>query len=236
MNQKVVEELGSYIELQKLTDLARFFKTAKGEYGEGDKFLGIRVPNIRKVVKNHRLLSLDEIKEFLYSPYHEHRMFAVLVLTCQYESKRLQIPQTKEDIFNFYIEHRKQINNWDLIDVTCPYIIGNYLYDKDRTLLYDFAKSDELWEKRIAIISTFAFIKMNQFEDTLSIADILLNDKHDLIHKGVGWAIRNVGNKDQSVMLKYLKPRYKNIPRTMLRYAIEKLDEDTRQKFLKGFV
>lgn len=236
MNQLVLKELEKYIDKKKSVDLARFFKTGKGEYGEGDKFLGITVPNIRKVVKEFRTLSLDELKEFLYSEYHEHRMFAVLVLTCQYESKRLQISQTKEEIYNFYLEHRKQINNWDLIDVTCPHIIGAHLYDKDRAILYEFANSSNLWEKRISIISTFAFIKKNQFDDTLAIADILLDDKHDLIHKAVGWAIRNVGIKDESRMIEFLKARYKSMPRTMLRYAIEKLDEDLRQKFLKGYI
>jgi 3-methyladenine DNA glycosylase AlkD len=163
-------------------------------------------------------------------------MFALLVLVAQFQSKRLNIAHSQEEIYNFYLSHRKQINNWDLVDVTTPHIVGVYLLDKKRDLLYNFAHSNNLWEKRIAIISTFAFIKNLEFDDTLKIADILLNDTHDLIHKAVGWAIRNVGNKNKQRMLEYLQPRYKQMPRTMLRYAIEKLDEDLRQKFLKGLV
>jgi 3-methyladenine DNA glycosylase AlkD len=236
MNKTVIKELEQYINKNKIPDLQRFFKTGSGEYGEGDLFLGIKVPDIRKVVKNNLLLELEEIKEFLYSKYHEHRMFALLVLVAQFQSKRLNIAHSQEEIYNFYLAHRKQINNWDLVDVTTPHIVGVYLLDKKRDLLYDFAHSNDLWEKRIAIISTFAFIKNLEFDDTLKIADILLNDTHDLIHKAVGWAIRNVGNKNKQRMLEYLQPRYKQMPRTMLRYAIEKLDEDLRQKFLKGLV
>jgi 3-methyladenine DNA glycosylase AlkD len=234
MNQTIADELKSYANPAKIADYMRFFKTGKGDYGEGDQFLGIKVPDTRKVVKKYfRSMSLNEIQEFLYSPYHEHRMFALLVLVALYKSKRLD---NKATIYHFYINHTTQINNWDLIDVTCPHIVGTHLLDRDRSLLYHFARSNDLWQKRIAIISTFAFIKAGEFEDTFAIADILLEDRHDLIHKAVGWAIRNVGIQDLQSMLAFLNPRYKKMPRTMLRYAIEKLDEPLRQKYLKGLV
>ncbi|MBN2826203.1 MAG: DNA alkylation repair protein [Campylobacterales bacterium] len=234
MNPTVAHELANYANPAKISDFMRFFKTGKGEYGEGDQFLGIKVPDTRKVVKKYfRTMSLYEIQEFLYSPYHEHRLFALLVLVALYSAKDLD---NKATIYHFYLNHTAQINNWDLVDVTAPRIVGHYLLDKDRSLLYNFARSHNLWEKRIAIIATFAFIKAGEFEDTFALADILLKDTHDLIHKAVGWAIREVGNKDTQAMIAYLNPRYKQMPRTMLRYAIEKLDEDLRQKYLKGVI
>jgi 3-methyladenine DNA glycosylase AlkD len=237
MPQSIITELNTYANPNKIPDMMRFFKTAKGEYGEGDLFLGISVPNIRKVVKKHFWnMSFDEIKEMLSSKYHEHRMFALLVLVAQYKSKRFSDDVKKEEIYQFYIAHTKQINNWDLIDVTCPHIVGVHLRDKERTILYEFANSDDLWRKRIAIISTFALINVYEYKDTLVIADILFHDSHDLIHKAVGWAIRNVGNKNREVMVEFLKPRYKTMPRTMLRYAIEKLPQEERQRYLKGLV
>ncbi len=163
-------------------------------------------------------------------------MFALLVLVYKYKTKRFTSDEQREEIFNFYIKNIRQINNWDLIDVTCPHIVGVHLLNKDRTILYKLAKSNDLWKKRISIVSTFAFINNKEYNDTLKIADILLHDKHDLIHKAVGWAIRNVGIKDLDTMLSFLNPRYKNMPRTMLRYSIEKLDEDLRQKYLKGLI
>lgn len=232
MNQTIANEINYYANPAKIADYMRFFKTGKGEYGERDQFLGIKVPDTRKVVKKYyKSMSLNEIQEFLYSPYHEHRLFALLVLVTLYQSKQLD---NRATIYHFYLNHTAQINNWDLVDVTCPHIVGVHLLDRDRSLLYRFAKSNNLWEKRIAIISTFAFIKAGEFEDTFAIADILLHDTHDLIHKAVGWAIRNVGIQNLQTMLEFLNPRYKKMPRTMLRYAIEKLDEDLRQKYLKG--
>jgi len=220
----------------KIPDYKRFFKTGKGGYGEGDQFLGVKVPDIRKVVKDYRfILTYEEIEQLLYSQHHEERMLALLILVARYKSKKLNLSD-KQKIYNFYISHISQINNWDLIDVTCPHIIGVHLLDKDRTILYDFAASNELWEKRISIVSTFAFINSHQYQDTLSIADILLKDEHDLIHKAVGWAIRNVGIKDLQTEIEFLNSRYKNMPRTMLRYAIEKFDEPLRQHYLKGQV
>ena len=177
-------------------------------------------------------MSFDEIKAFLYSPYHEHRLFALLVLVAQYQSKDFE---DKKAICGFYIKHCNQINNWDLVDVTAPHILGDYLL-KNREhlhLLYSFLNSS-LWRKRIAIISSFAFTKVGDFEITFAICDEVINDTHDLIHKATGWAIRKVGDKDLQAMLDYLDSNYKYMPRTMLRYAIEKLDEPLRQAYLKG--
>lgn len=210
--------------------LQAFFKTGKGEYAEGDKFLGLTSEQIKIIAKQYKTLELKDIQKLLNSKTHEHRMVALRILTLQYK-------KNKDAIFNFYLKNTKNINNWDLIDVTCPHIVGKHLLNKDnksKDILYQLAKSNNLWEKRIAIISTYAFIKNNQFEDTLKISEILLNDSHDLIHKAVGWMLREVGNRNQEAEEQFLKQRCKTMPRTMLRYAIEKFPEDLRQKYLKG--
>lgn len=232
----VKEMLHALANEQKIPDYMRFFKTGSGEYGEGDKFLGVSVPNIRKVLKSFRFtLSLEDVKELLYSQYHEERMFALLYLVALYQSKKTA-EDVKEEVYKFYIDHSAQINNWDLVDVTAPHIVGAHLLTRDRTILYDFANSNDLWKKRIAIISTFAFIKVKEYKDTLKIAEILLHEKHDLIHKAVGWALRNVGSSDLNVELEFLSSRYKSMPRTMLRYAIEKFEEGLRQSYLQSKV
>ena len=221
-------------ELQELKDskkaeiYARFFKTGKGQYGKGDIFLGITVPNQRKVAKNYQNLPLKDIQVLLLDKIHEYRFTALIILVTKYKKAN-----NKKEIFDFYIKNTKNINNWDLVDTSAPYILGDYLLDKDRKIIYTFAKSDNLWEKRIAILSTFAFIRNNDFKDTINIAEILLNDKHDLIHKAVGWMLREVGKKDQNLEEEFLKKHYKIMPRTTLRYAIEKFNEDKRQFYLK---
>lgn len=206
---------------------ARFFKTGKGEYGEGDLFLGIRVPDIRSIVRKNKDASFDEIAELFVSKYHEARLCAALLCIEHYK-------QEAKAGYEFYLNHIDAVNNWDLVDSSAPYIIGDYLLDKDKTLLYEFAKSENLWRRRIAIIATFTFIRANRFEDTLKISDILLNDEHDLIHKAVGWMLRELGKRDQKVLENFLKPRYKKMPRTMLRYAIEKFPKDLYQTYLEG--
>ena len=212
----------------------RFFKTGKGEYGEGDVFLGMTMPNIRKVVKKHfKNTSLKDTLKLLTSKYHEERMTALLILVEKYQKAD---QKEKEIIYKSYLKNTKYINNWDLVDVTCHKIVGKHLLDKDRKILYKLAKSKDLWEKRISIISTMWFIKENQFQDTLKISKILLNDSHDLIHKAVGWSLREVGKKNFSLEESFLNKHYKNMPRTMLRYAIEKFPEDLRQKYLKGTI
>ena len=207
-----------------------FFKTGRGEYGERDIFAGIKVPVQRKIAKEFLNLSLTELKELLKSKVHEERLIALLTLVEKYQKGE---EKEKDKIFRFYIDNRKGINNWDLVDISAPKIIGHYLLNKDKKLFYDFAKSDNLWDRRIAILATYSFIKSGSFDDALRISDLLLNDKHDLIHKAVGWMLREVGKKNLVVEEKFLQQRYNKMPRTMLRYAIEKFPETKRKKYLE---
>lgn len=213
--------------------LSKFFKTGKGQYAEGDIFIGIRMPVLRKIAKKALTLPLNDIPKLLKSKIHEHRMLALLILIYKYQKADNDL-QSK--IFKIFIDNRKYVNNWDLVDISSPHISGAYLLDKDKTVVYKLAKSENLWDRRIAIVSTFAFIRNNQFEDTFKLAEILLNDKQDLIHKAVGWMLREIGKRDLKSEKNFLKTRYKKMPRTMLRYAIEKFDEPERQKYLKGLV
>jgi len=223
-------------ELQQLADpkqqqiLQRFFKTGKGEYGEGDIFLGIKVPVQRKLAKKYQALPLTDIQALLESKIHEYR-FTALILLIKHYSKADH--NQKSVLFEFYLHNAKHINNWDLVDISAPHIMGDYLLDKPRDILYQLSRSSNLWKKRIAIIATMIFIKNNDFQDSLQLAEILLNDKHDLIHKAVGWILREVGKRDQIVEEKFLQKYYKQMPRTMLRYAIEKFDNDKRKFYLK---
>lgn len=214
-------------------NLQRFFKTGKGEYGEGDLFYGIKVPEQRKIAKQFKDLSLDELSTLLTSKVHEERLIAAFILVDQYKRGD---EKKKKLVFNFYLKHRKGINNWDLVDLSAPKIIGAFLIDKEKDLIYKFSRSKDLWEKRISIISTQAFIREHFFEDTLNISEILLNDKHDLIHKAVGWMLREVGNRDLEVEEEFLIKHYKAMPRTMLRYAIEKFREKKRKDYLQGTI
>jgi len=223
------------LEMQKLYSKERaehskrFFKTGKGEYGEGDIFLGLSVPEQRKLAKKYKELSMSNLQRLLNSKIHEHRLVAGIILLHKYKST-----EKKEEIFNFYLKNTKRFNNWDLVDITCPHIVGKFLLDKNRKTLYILANSKNLWEKRIAVISTFEFIKNNQFGDTLKISEALLKDKHDLIHKAVGWMMREVGKRDESILKDFLKSNYKKIPRTTLRYAIEKFPKDEKKRWLRG--
>ncbi len=209
----------------------RFFKTGKGEYGEGDKFLGIRVPVLRKHVLRYRDMKLSGIKKLIKSEYHEERLFALFLLVEKYtrgseEEKRLA--------YNFFMSSTKYINNWDLVDSSAPNIAGAYLENKDKKPLYEFAVSGSLWKRRIAILSTFHMIRKNSFDDALKISEILINDKEDLIHKAVGWMLREIGKRNMVSEEEFLKKHYKIMPRTMLRYAIEKFPEAKRKKYLMG--
>jgi 3-methyladenine DNA glycosylase AlkD len=216
---------------EKAKILQGFFKTGKGQYGEGDIFLGIIVPLQRKTASNYKDLTLQDIQKLLKSKIHEYRLTALFILIHQYNKAD---EKKKKKIFNLYLENTNNINNWDLIDLSAPNIVGNYLLDKDRNILYKLANSNSLWEKRISILSTFEFIKNNEYKDTLKISRILLNDNHDLIHKSVGWMLREVGKRvSQQKEEEFLKKHYKNMPRTMLRYAIERFEETKRQSYLK---
>ena len=209
----------------------RFFKTGKGEYGEGDKFLGIRVPVIRKEVKAFRELPLGQVSTLLKSQYHEVRLFALLAMVERFKEGS---EQDQQDIYKIYFDHMGYINNWDLIDSSAPCIVGGYLSNKERSILYQLACSDSLWHRRIAIMATFYFIKDNDFGDALKIAKLLLNDREDLIHKAVGWMLREVGNRNIGKEESFLKQHYQQMPRTMLRYAIEKFDQPLRRDYLEG--
>ncbi|MBU0894425.1 MAG: DNA alkylation repair protein [Nanoarchaeota archaeon] len=233
MLQELIKKLQEARNPQQAVILQRFFKTGVGEYGEGDKFLGIKVPIQKEIAKKYSGLNIAGIQKLLDSKIHEYRLVGLLILVNKFKHSD---ENGKGDIFNFYLKNTKNINNWDLVDLTSHKIVGEFLKDKKRDKLYELAESKDLWEKRISIISCFVYIKDHDFKDALRISEILLNDKHDLIHKAVGWMLREIGKKDQQVLEDFLKKHYKNMPRTMLRYAIERFREDLRKKYLKGEV
>ncbi len=211
----------------------RFFKTAKGQYGYGDRFLGIRVPVLRKTARKYREICVGDACGLLKSEFHEERLLALILLVNIFNRSD---DEGRKTIYNIYLSNTKFVNNWDLVDCSAENIVGAYLRPRDRRPIYELVVSDELWERRIAIMSTFHFIKHNEFDDTLKIAEILLGDREDLIHKAVGWMLRETGKRDIAVEKKFLKKHYKQMPRTMLRYAIEKFPILQRRRFLKGEV
>lgn len=229
------KELKTLANPAKAKILARFFKTGKGEYGEGDVFLGLTVPQSRKLAQKHKDLSFGEITELLESEIHEQRLIALLILVYNYQRGG---GKAKKNVYQFYLDHTKCINNWDLVDLSADKIVGAYLLDRPRKVLYKLVKSQNIWERRIAMIATFQFIKEKfQYIDTLELADILMADKHDLIHKAVGWMLREVGKRvAKEVLVDFLQPRYKKMPRSMLRYAIEHFPEKTRGAYLEGSI
>lgn len=212
-------------------NLQRFFKTGPGEYGAGDIFLGLKVPTLRSLAQEYQHLSLADTVTLLKSPNHEARLLALFILIKAF-AKADSAGRTA--LYQIYLNHTKYINNWDLVDASAGYIVGDYLYDKDRKILTQLAQSPHLWERRIAIVATSYFIKRQQYQDTLQIAEILLNDREDLIHKAVGWMLREVGKKDLVVEEEFLVRHYQKMPRTMLRYAIEKFSPVRRELYLKG--
>lgn len=218
---------------EKARFLQRFFKTAPGEYAEGDILLGIRVPDIRRLVKEFRTLTVMDVLPLLRSPFHEVRLFALLVLVRAYAGGDGPL---RGLIYDIYLDNTAHINNWDLVDCSAPQVVGCYLADKSRRPLYRLAASSSLWERRIAIMATFHFIKARQFDDTFDIAALLLGDREDLIHKAVGWMLREIGKRDLHIEVKFLKEHCRRMPRTMLRYAIERFPELERQHFLAGTV
>lgn len=218
---------------QRAKVLQGFFKTGPGEYGEGDVFLGIKVPELRRLAKEYQDITTKEIKQLLKSSIHEERLLALLILVLTY-SKGNEI--AKKRIYELYLKNTKFINNWDLVDGSAEYIVGDFLMDKSRKPLYSLAKSSDLWKRRIAMMSTFHFIKRHEFFETLKISRMLLSGEEDLIHKAVGWMLREVGKRHLPTEEKFLKEHYKKMPRTMLRYAIGKFPESKRQRYLKGNV
>ncbi|MCX5749988.1 MAG: DNA alkylation repair protein [Candidatus Saganbacteria bacterium] len=234
MLSKLKKDLRDCASPQKAKILAGFFKTGPGQYGEGDVFLGIVVPDVRNIVKKFRDITLPDCIKLLHSKYHEERLTTLLILVLKYSKAD---KAEKQKIFNIYINNTRFINNWDLIDLTAEQIVGEYLSDKDKSLLYKFARSSSLWERRISILSTFNYIKRGDPKETLKVAKVLLNDGHDLIHKAVGWMLRETGKRcSQKTEEDFLKGHYKKMPRTMLRYAIEKFPEKTRKAYLSGTV
>ncbi len=232
---KIKDELKKYAKSDCIKEkFAYFHKTGEGQYAQGDIFIGITVPDIRKVANEYyKTISLEEVKELLHSKYHEERLLALIILT--YKMKKAQEDEQKE-IVNLYVNNTQYVNGWDLVDLSAYHILGKYLLEHEgkKDILYEFAKSDNLWKQRISIVSTYIFIRTGKYEDTLKIAEILLNNNQDLIHKAVGWMLREVGKKDFDIEYKFLVKHYKEMPRTMLRYSIEKFDEGLRQDFLKG--
>jgi 3-methyladenine DNA glycosylase AlkD len=230
----VRKELKSMADPDKAVTLQRFFKTGPGQYGEGDIFIGVMVPHSRQVAKKFSQLPLAEVRTLLYSRIHEERLVALLILAQRYSSSASS-SRKKEKIVKFYLDNKKQVNNWDLVDLSAPSILGAHLVDRDdrRRLLYRLAGSDNVWERRIAILATHHFIRNGDFSDTLKIAEMLLQDRHDLIHKAAGWMLREVGKRNAAAEEAFLEKHWSIMPRTMLRYAIERLSESKRHRYRK---
>ncbi len=225
----IKKELKKIADKDKAKQLAGFFKTGKGQYGEGDVFIGITVPDQRKIAKQFPDTDISEIEKLLDDPIHECRLTALLILIEKYLKSDDSL---KKNIVEFYLSKTSRINNWDLVDLSAHQIIGNYYFTRDRKKLYQLAKSRSLWEQRIAVVSTYYFIKRNDFGEIIAFSEMLLNHKHDLIHKATGWMLREAGKMDLSVLRSFLDKHHKVMPRTMLRYSIEKLDESEKSKYM----
>ncbi len=242
MYKQLIDEVEQSKNPQKAKILQNFFKTGKGQYGEGDIFLGIVVPKQRVLAKKYVGLDFAGIGKLVQSPYHEHRMIGLLILTYKYqlaEKLKIKNPKLAEDqqknIYNFYLAHTGGINNWDLVDVTAPKIVGAYLRHRDKKILFKLAKSKNIWERRIAIISTFDFIYFGNHKTTILLAEYLLSDTHDLIHKAVGWMLREVGKRcGEKYLIEFLNRNATRMPRTMLRYAIERLNHELKYKYMRS--
>ena len=227
MTNKIFDALVARSDEEKKIVLPRFFKTGKGQYGEGDKFLGVTVPNIREVAKEYKDVSIDILKELIHSPWHEMRMCALLILVIN--SKK----NVTKETFDFYLSQSKYINNWDLVDLSAPQIVGQYLLDKERDTLYKLTESKLLWDNRIAIVSTLTFIRNNDLDDTYKLSLKMMNHKHDLMHKSIGWMLREAGKRDEKRLYDFVMEHKSIMPRTMLRYSIEKFSPDIRKELMK---
>ena len=229
--KEIQKQLESLANPEKKVVLQRFFKTGKGEYGEGDVFMGVTVPQIRQTAQENRTMPFAEVETMLKSPIHEMRMCALLVLVDLFQKTK---KEDQKPIVDFYLSNTQYINNWDLVDLSCYKILGTYLQDKPRNVLYRLANSATMWEQRISIVSTLAFIRKGDFKDTLAISERLLSHPHDLMHKAVGWMLREVAKKDEKLVLEFIQKHYSQMPRTALRYAIERLPEEKRKQILQG--
>lgn len=229
MVEKIKQRLSEKSNPDKIKILSSFFKTGKGEYGEGDIFIGIAVPENRKVAKEFVLADFDCIEDLINSPIHEERLCALIIMV---EKFKKADEEMKSRIFNFYLSHTEKINNWDLVDLSAPYIVGAYLIGKDKEILYKLSESENIWERRISIVSTLFFIRKGETNDALRLAEILVNDRHDLIQKATGWVLREVGKKNEKLLTAFLEKYCRTMPRTMLRYSIEKLDLDKKNYYM----
>jgi len=231
--QEVQKRLQKLANAEHAAVSQRFFKTGPGEYGEGDIFIGVRVPVLRKLAGECQNLPVSQCKILLRSPIHEERLLAILILIRIFQKGRDEV---KKSIYELYLKSTEFINNWDLVDTSAEHIVGAYLTDRSKRPLYRLARSNNLWQRRIAIMATFRFIKGHEFSETLRISEMLIEDRHDLIHKATGWMLREIGKRDLKTEETFLKAHYKKMPRTMLRYAIEKFPENKRQRYLKGSI
>jgi len=229
VHEQVKAELENLSDPEHATRLQGFFKTGEGEYGEGDVFIGVRVPDQRRIAKKYKSTPLTDVLELLRSGTHEHRLTSLFILTEQFNKGD---EEARRRIVDLYLSNTAYVNNWDLVDSSAHKILGEWLVDKPRRVLYELAESESLWERRISIISTFAFINRGDLVDALALAGALVDDGHDLIHKASGWVLREVGKKDQSVLEEFLLEHYRRMPRTMLRYAIERLPEERRRFYM----
>lgn len=227
MKTTIYNALSARSDEEKKIVLPRFFKTGKGQYGEGDMFLGVTVPNIREVAKEFKNANFDTIKELIHSPWHEMRMCALLILVNN--SKK----NVTKETFDFYLSQTQYINNWDLVDLSAPQIVGSYLLDKDRDILYKLAESNLLWDNRISIVSTLTFIRNNDLDDTYKLSLKMMQHKHDLMHKAIGWMLREAGKRDTNRLYNFVMEHKSVMPRTMLRYSIEKFDKETRKGLMQ---
>jgi 3-methyladenine DNA glycosylase AlkD len=233
LTEQIIEALKDKAIPEKAAFFPRFFKSGPGEYGEGDQFFGVKVPDQRKVAKEFfKEISLEELEELLSNPIHEVRLTAVIALVYRYQKTKTE--EGRKELVDFYLTHLEFVNNWDLVDTSCHPILGAYYLDKEKSLFYDLAKKNHLWSQRVAMVSSYYWIKRGEYKDALALAEMLKNHPHDLMHKAVGWMLREIGNKDFDVEFDFLKEHYQSMPRTALRYAIEKFPEDLRQDFLKS--
>ena len=230
ITKTITSELQALTNAEKREIFPRFFKAGKGEYGEGDRFLGVTVPNIRAIAKLHKDISIEEIRELLQSEWHEVRLCALIIMV---EKSKKKDEALRKELFNLYLSQTKRINNWDLVDLSCRFIIGEYLLDKSRDILYQLAQSSLLWDNRIAIVSTYAFIRKGQLEDTYALSDLMMQHPHDLMHKAIGWMLREAGKRNPERLYDYVMRHRADMPRTMLRYAIEKFSPKERTILMK---
>ena len=230
ITKTITSELQALSNAEKREIFPRFFKAGKGEYGEGDRFLGVTVPNIRAIAKLHKDISIEEIRDLIQSEWHEVRLCALIIMV---EKSKKKDETLRKELFNLYLSQTERINNWDLVDLSCRFIIGEYLLDKSRDILYQLAQSPLLWDNRIAIVSTYAFIRKGQLEDTYALSDLMMHHPHDLMHKAIGWMLREAGKRDSERLYDYVMSHRADMPRTMLRYAIEKFSPKERAILMK---